>query len=147
MPHLHTQPHGHDVTISAWILRQFPSDGVRRQQWKALVHKHRKMNLWIQPGGHVEHTENPWQALAHELHEETGYSIDQLSVLQPWDRLPKRLPRQDATSPSSTATRTPHSSRCCIRWQPAVSTLAMSPTDFAPSPLTTVLTPTSVALV
>ncbi|PZM50490.1 DNA mismatch repair protein MutT, partial [Salmonella enterica subsp. enterica serovar Derby] len=23
MPHLHTQPHGHDVTISAWILRQF----------------------------------------------------------------------------------------------------------------------------
>src|SRR5260364_262621 len=59
----------------------------------------------------------------------------------------ERLPRQDATSPSSTATRTPHSSRCCIRWQPAVSTLAMSPTDFAPSPLTTVLTPTSVALV
>ncbi|EFT77017.1 hypothetical protein HMPREF9599_01744 [Cutibacterium acnes HL050PA2] len=52
------------------------------------MHKHRKMNLWIQPGGHVEHTENPWQALAHELHEETGYSIDQLSVLQPWDRLP-----------------------------------------------------------
>ena len=32
MPHLHTQPHGHDVTISAWILRQFPSDGVRRRQ-------------------------------------------------------------------------------------------------------------------
>ena len=88
MPHLHTQPHGHDVTISAWILRQFPSDGVRRRQWKALVHKHRKMNLWIQPGGHVEHTENPWQALAHELHEETGYRIDQLSVLQPWNRLP-----------------------------------------------------------
>lgn len=61
--------------------------------------------------------------------------------------LPKRLPRQDATSPSSTATRTPHSSRCCTRWRPAVSTLVMSPTDFAPSLLTTVLTPTSVALV
>ena len=44
MPHLHTQPHGHDVTISAWILRQFPSDGVRRRQWKALVHKHRLMH-------------------------------------------------------------------------------------------------------
>ena len=88
MPHLHTQPHGHDVTISAWILRRFPSDSSRGWQWKALVHKHRKMNLWIQPGGHVEHTENPWQALVHELHEETGYHIDQLSVLQPWNRLP-----------------------------------------------------------
>ena len=59
MPHLHTQPHGHDVTISAWILRRFPSDSPRGWQWKALVHKHRKMNLWIQPGGHVEHTERP----------------------------------------------------------------------------------------
>lgn len=86
MPHLHTQPHGHDVTTSAWILRRFP--GPEGGQWKALVHRHRKMGLWIQPGGHVEHTENPWQALVHELHEETGYLIGQLSVLQPWERIP-----------------------------------------------------------
>lgn len=82
MAHLHTQPHGHDVTISAWILRR------REGRWQALVHLHRKMGLWLQPGGHVEHTENPWQGLVHELREETGYEIGQLRVLQPFEPLP-----------------------------------------------------------
>ncbi|WP_130866471.1 NUDIX domain-containing protein [Acidipropionibacterium timonense] len=82
MPHLHTQPHGHDLTISAWILRRM--DG----RVKALVHRHRRMGIWIQPGGHVEHTENPWQALAHELREETGYELSQLRVLQPLPLVP-----------------------------------------------------------
>ena len=76
MPHLHTQPHGHDMTISAWIMRR--QDG----EVKALVHRHRKLHIWLQPGGHIEHTENPWQALAHELREETGYELSQLRVLQ-----------------------------------------------------------------
>lgn len=39
------------------------------------------------PGGHVEVTENPWQALQHELLEETGYELPQLHVLQP--RMPE----------------------------------------------------------
>lgn len=81
MAHLNTEPHGHDVTISAWIFRQV--DGV----WKALVHKHRKMGIWLQPGGHIEHTENPWQALVHEMREETGYEPEQYDVLQPLPRM------------------------------------------------------------
>ena len=79
--HLNTEPHGHDVTISAWIFRR--TDGV----WRALVHKHRKMGIWLQPGGHIEHTENPWQALVHEMREETGYEVGQLGVLQPLPRM------------------------------------------------------------
>jgi 8-oxo-dGTP pyrophosphatase MutT (NUDIX family) len=81
MAHLNTEPHGHDVTISAWIFRQV--DGVT----KALVHKHRKMGIWLQPGGHIEHTENPWQALVHEMREETGYEPEQYAVLQPLPRM------------------------------------------------------------
>ena len=36
------------------------------------------------PGGHVEINENPWDALVHEIFEETGYEMNQLQVLQPY---------------------------------------------------------------
>lgn len=81
MAHLHTMPGGHDQTVSALVFREL--DG----EWAVLVHKHRKLGWWMQPGGHVEHTENPWQALAHELREEAGYDLDQLTVLQALPRL------------------------------------------------------------
>jgi 8-oxo-dGTP pyrophosphatase MutT (NUDIX family) len=51
------------------------------------MHHHRKLNKILQPGGHVEPDENPWQAISHELIEETGYQMDQLQVLQPSVRL------------------------------------------------------------
>lgn len=38
-------------------------------------------------GGHIEITETPWQALAHEIQEESGYSLSELSILQPRVRL------------------------------------------------------------
>jgi 8-oxo-dGTP pyrophosphatase MutT (NUDIX family) len=41
----------------------------------------------MQFGGHIELNENPWQAITHELKEETGYDIDQLQIMQPKDRL------------------------------------------------------------
>jgi len=77
MPHLHTNPGEHDFTASACIVRQFP-DGP-----KLLVHMHRKIHRLMIPGGHVEHDENPVQTLAHELPEETGYQLSQLTFLQP----------------------------------------------------------------
>ena len=36
------------MTISAWIMRR--QDG----EVKALVHRHRKLHIWLQPGGHIE---------------------------------------------------------------------------------------------
>lgn len=54
-----------------------------------MLHRHRKLNAWLQFGGHVEHTENPWQAITHELREESGYDISQLAVLQPPHRIKK----------------------------------------------------------
>lgn len=83
MPHIHTQPGQHDTTASAYIVRL---DGVE----PALVmHRHKKLNQWLQFGGHVELDENPWGAVIHELAEESGYAMQQLKVLQPSMRLTK----------------------------------------------------------
>lgn len=75
MPHIHTEPEQYDFTVSAYIIN--PVDRT------VLLHKHKLLGIWVQPGGHVELNENPWQALKHELLEETGYNINTLMVLQP----------------------------------------------------------------
>ena len=77
MPHIHTQPGQHDLTVSAYIVRQEGSG------WKGLVHMHKKMQKLLQVGGHVELTETPWQSLEHELREECGYALTELTLLQP----------------------------------------------------------------
>lgn len=81
MPHIHAQDGQHDLTISMYIIR------TDFAQPKLLLHKHKKLNKWMQFGGHVELNENPWQAVEHELLEETGYELSQLKLLQPEDRL------------------------------------------------------------
>jgi len=54
---------------------------------KVMLHFHQKIGSIAQFGGHIELDENPWEALVHELKEETGYDIDQISLLQPQTRL------------------------------------------------------------
>lgn len=77
MPHIHTKPGQHDLTVSAFIVRTDTKEPT------LILHKHKKLNIYLQFGGHVELNENPWQALAHELQEESGYSLNQLKLLQP----------------------------------------------------------------
>jgi len=43
----------------------------------------------MQFGGHVELNENPWEAITHELREESGYDMSQLQLLQPPSMLEK----------------------------------------------------------
>ena len=57
MPHLNTGPGEYDLTASALIFREL--DG----RLHLLVHRHRKLGLLMQPGGHVERTEDPWAAV------------------------------------------------------------------------------------
>ena len=52
-----------------------------------MLHQHKKLGVYLQFGGHVEWHENPWQAITHELEEESGYSIDLLKILQPKTRI------------------------------------------------------------
>lgn len=37
-----------------------------------LLHLHKKLHLWLQPGGHIEENEPPWDAALREVLEETG---------------------------------------------------------------------------
>jgi len=52
------------VTASAILL----SDDRRR----VLLHKHKRLGLWLQPGGHIDAGESPWQSALREAQEETG---------------------------------------------------------------------------
>jgi 8-oxo-dGTP pyrophosphatase MutT (NUDIX family) len=81
MSHIHTKLGEHDVTSSAFIVR---FDTPKPQ---LLLHQHKSLGKLLQPGGHVELTENPWQSVLREITEETGYELSQLQVLQPKDRL------------------------------------------------------------
>ena len=77
MAHIHTNPGEHDPTASAFIVR---TDTAKP---KLLLHLHKKLGVLLQVGGHIELTETPWQAVCHEITEETGYQIDQLKIMQP----------------------------------------------------------------
>lgn len=77
MPHIHTGPGQHDFTVSAYIVR------VDGDEPKMLLNMHRKLHQWLHFGGHVELHENLWQALIHEVREESGYELSQLRLLQP----------------------------------------------------------------
>lgn len=81
MPHIHTEPGQHDTTASAFIIRADTPEPT------VLFHMHKKVHKLLQPGGHVELHETPWQAVLHEIREETGYELSQLKVLQPSQRM------------------------------------------------------------
>lgn len=81
MAHIHTEPGQHDLTTSAYIVRLDRLD--EQGKPKLLLHRHKKLHKLLQFGGHVELLETPWQAILHELVEETGYKPEQLKLLQP----------------------------------------------------------------
>lgn len=41
-----------------------------------LMLKHRRLGIWLQPGGHIEPGETPWAAALREAREETGLDVD-----------------------------------------------------------------------
>lgn len=81
MAHIHTNSGEYDLTASAFVIRDDLAEP------RLLLHMHKKLNVLLQPGGHVELHENPWQAIEHELREEAGYTFSELDVLQPKNRL------------------------------------------------------------
>lgn len=80
MPHIHTEPDQHDMTISAYVIL------VGQGEPKVFVHMHLKHHKLLQVGGHIELNETPWHAVARELAEESGFTMDELQVLQPDDQ-------------------------------------------------------------
>lgn len=41
-----------------------------------LLHRHKRLGLWLQPGGHMEPGEAPWQTARREAEEETGLRFE-----------------------------------------------------------------------
>ena len=50
-----------------------------------LLHWHRKVGLWLPPGGHIEPNEDPLEAARREAWEETGIDVEILPTSQPFD--------------------------------------------------------------
>lgn len=82
MPHIHREAGQHDATSSAYIVLE--QEGVEPG---VVLHLHKKIHVWMQFGGHVELDETPWQAITHELAEESGYQLSELKLLQPKTRI------------------------------------------------------------
>lgn len=68
MAHIHEKI---DFTTSAYI--------VHPNLDKILLIHHKKLNRWLQIGGHVELDEDTDQALAHEIEEECGLEVEIIS--------------------------------------------------------------------
>lgn len=83
MPHIHTEPGQHDLTTTAFIIRYDGDTPV------AFLHRHKKLKILLPVGGHVELDETPWAAVLHEIEEESGYSLEQLKIMQPLERIKK----------------------------------------------------------
>jgi 8-oxo-dGTP pyrophosphatase MutT (NUDIX family) len=45
-----------------------------------LLHRHKRLGIWLQPGGHLEAGETPWAAARREAQEETGVRLRWLRV-------------------------------------------------------------------
>lgn len=58
---------------------------IRREydRYVCMVHFHKKVDKLMAIGGHIELSETPWQAVAHELEEESGYELEELRIFQP----------------------------------------------------------------
>ncbi|MGH3733357.1 MAG: NUDIX hydrolase [Acidimicrobiales bacterium] len=54
--------HDHHLTASAFVIS---SRGV-------VLHRHKRLGIWVQPGGHVDLGESPEEACVRETREETG---------------------------------------------------------------------------
>ncbi len=72
MAHLHEKI---DFTASVYVV----------QDGKVLLHKHKKLGIWLPPGGHIELEDDPNEAAVREVEEESGLIIE---LVGNW-RLPK----------------------------------------------------------
>ncbi|MCL5874419.1 MAG: NUDIX domain-containing protein [Candidatus Thermoplasmatota archaeon] len=75
---------------------------------KVLLVKHRKLGVWIYPGGHIEENETPLECAVRESEEETGASFDVLNTdeftvrAEAANSLPRPLVIMDEIVPYST---------------------------------------------
>ena len=57
---------GRHFTVAVFVVREK----------KVLLHRHRKLGMWLPPGGHIERDELPDDAALREVFEETGLQVE-----------------------------------------------------------------------
>jgi len=57
---------GRHFTVAVFVVRE----------GKVLLHRHRKLGMWLPPGGHIERDELPDDAAVREVFEETGIRVE-----------------------------------------------------------------------
>ena len=57
-------------------IRHFTVTAFVSTQGRTLLHWHRKVGLWLPPGGHLEPNETPVEAVVREALEETGMQVE-----------------------------------------------------------------------
>ncbi len=75
MPHIHEKI---DFTVDVFIVHD----------QKVLLIFHKKHNMWLQIGGHIELDEDPDQALLREVKEECGLDIEVMAKKEPQIHVP-----------------------------------------------------------
>ncbi len=63
MAHIHDKI---DFTASVYVV----------QESKVLLHKHKKLGIWLPPGGHIELEDDPNEAAVREVLEESGLVVE-----------------------------------------------------------------------
>lgn len=63
MAHIHEKI---DFTASVFVVHE----------GKVLLHKHKKLGIWLQPGGHIELEDGPIETAIKEVQEETGLDVE-----------------------------------------------------------------------
>lgn len=76
MPHIHDL---YDFTASALIIHKN----------RILLLHHKKLDTWLQPGGHIELNEDPEETLWREIKDETGLTKNHLTIIEPLVNRPR----------------------------------------------------------
>ena len=73
--------------------RHFTVSGFVVEGDRTLLHWHKKVQLWLPPGGHIEPDEDPIEAVVREVWEETGIAAEVVPhvALMPFSE-PRQLP-------------------------------------------------------
>ena len=58
------------------LKKHFTASALIIKDGEVLLVHHKKLNVWLYPGGHIEDTESPDETLIREVKEETGLDVE-----------------------------------------------------------------------
>jgi len=67
------------------MVRHFTATGFIVHEQKTLLLWHKRLGMWVPPGGHVESNEDPASAVLREIREETGLETEVVSLARAFD--------------------------------------------------------------